>query len=169
MSCCIVHARCSMYIWWLRVGSYSVMLHRILLIDMLTVQEVAIVNAKCPNGIWESQYSNASKVLLIIWKSNIIFQVSFYYWMRSRWPQPHYLKPDPISLTGFTQMCWEPPHWLSMRHLADLICCHPLYQTLQGRLYLESKYKLYSCVHDVFVCVCVLWRLKSIILPIWSE
>ena len=30
---------------------------------------------------------------------------------------------------------------------------HPLYQTFQGKLYQESKYKLYLCVHDVFVCV----------------
>ena len=68
--------------------------------------------------------------------------------MRSRWPQPHYLEPDPISLTGFTQMCWESPRWLSMRHLADPICCHPLYQTDYIRK-ISTRY-IY-----VYLCVCV--------------
>ena len=64
--------------------------------------------------------------------SNILSGLSVplhYYWMRSWWPQPHYLEPDPISLTGYAQMCHESPCQLSMWHIADPICYHPVYQS----------------------------------------
>ena len=78
--------------------------------------------------------------------------------MRSWWPQLHYLEPGPISFKGYAQMCWESLHQLlSMRHLADPICCHPLYQTLQGKLYQEvSTRYIYECT--MYLCACVRYK-----------